>query len=73
MALNKAGFKSGIKALLNEMRTKEENADEYFADQLATLVDTYVKSATVTVNAGIAVTTSAGAGTTTTTGSGTLS
>lgn len=73
MPLNKATLKSGILNLLTEMRTKEENADEHFADQLATLIDAYVKSATVTVNPGIAVTTSTGAGATTAPGTGTLS
>lgn len=73
MPLNKPALKSGIQALLAEMRTKEENADEYFSDQLATLIDTYVKTATVTVSPGIAVTTSTGAGATTAPGSGTLS
>lgn len=73
MPLNKPALKSGIQALLAEMRTKEENADEHFADQLATLIDAYVKTATVTVNAGIPVTTSTGAGTTTAPGTGTLS
>ena len=73
MPLVKATLKSGIQALLTEMRTKEENADEYFADQMATLIDTYIKSATVTVVAGIPVTTSTGAGATTAPGTGTIS
>ncbi len=77
MALNKPGLKTGILGLLNEMRTKQENADEYFAEQLSTLIDTYVKTATVTVAAGIAVTTTGTAaaqtGATTSPGTGTLS
>lgn len=73
MPLLKPTLKSGIQALLTEMRTKEENADEYFADQLATLIDTYIKSATVTVAPGIAVATSTGAGATTAPGTGTIS
>lgn len=73
MPLLKPTLKSGIQALLTEMRTKEENADEYFSDQLATLIDTYIKSATVTVAPGIAVATSTGAGATTSTGAGTIS
>jgi len=77
MPLLKPTLKSGIQALLTEMRTKEENADEYFADQLATLIDTYIKSATVTVAPGIAVTTAGSAvaqsGATTAPGTGTLS
>jgi hypothetical protein len=73
MPLNKPALKSGIQALLTEMRTKEDNADEYFADQLATLIDTYVKTGTVTVAVGIPVTTSAGAGATSGPGTGTIS
>ena len=73
MPLVKATLKSGIKALLDEMRTKEDISDDYFADQLATLIDTYIKSATVTVAPGIAVTTSTGAGSTVAPGSGTIS
>lgn len=77
MPLLKPTLKSGIQALLTEMRTKEENADEYFADQLATLIDTYIKSATVTVAPGIPVTTAGSAvaqsGATTAPGTGTLS
>jgi len=77
MALVKATLKSGIQALLTEMRTKEEISDDYFADQLATLIDTYIKSATVTVIAGIPVATagspSAQTGVTTAPGTGTIS
>jgi|GEM_PF-1708157 hypothetical protein len=77
MALVKATLKSGIQALLTEMRTKEEISDDYFADQLATLIDTYIKSATVTVIAGIPVATAgsptAQTGATTAPGTGTLS
>ena len=77
MSLLKPTLKSGIQALLTEMRTKEENADEYFADQLATLIDTYIKSATITVAPGIPVTTAGSAvaqsGATTAPGTGTLS
>lgn len=73
MPLNKPVLKLGIQALLAEMRTKEENADEYFADQLATLIDTYVKTGTVTVAPGIPVATSTGAGATSAPGTGTIS
>lgn len=77
MPLLKSTLKSGIKDLMTEMRTKEENEDEYFADQLATLIDTYIKSATVTVAPGIPVATAGSAvaqsGATTAPGTGTLS
>jgi hypothetical protein len=77
MALVKATLKNGIKALLTNMRTKEEISDDEFADQLATLIDTYIKSATVTVAPGIAVSTAGSAaaqtGETTSLGTGTIS
>ena len=73
MPLVKANLKNGIKALLTDMRTKEAISDDEFADRLSTLIDTYIKSATVTVAAGIAVTTNTGAGTTTSPGTGTIS
>jgi hypothetical protein len=73
MALVKATLKSGIQALLADMRTKEENADEHFADQLAKLIDTYIKSATVATTVTGVCATPAGAGTITGSGTGTLS
>ena len=73
MPLNKPALKMGIEALLTEMRTKENNADEYFADQLSTLIDTYVKTGTVTVALGIPVVTNTGSGATTGPGTGTIS
>lgn len=73
MPLNKPILKSGIQALLTEMRTKEENSDEYFADKLADVIDQYVKTGTVTIQSGIAVTTNTGAGATTAPGTGTIS
>ena len=75
--LNKPILKAGILNLLTEMRTKEENADEYFADELSSLIDAYIKSSTVTVVAGIPVATAGSAaaqtGVTTGPGTGTLS
>lgn len=76
MALVKNTIKTGILNLLTDMRTKEEVSDEQFADQLSTLIDTYIKSATVTVAAGIPVSTAGTAaaqtGATTAPGTGTL-
>ena len=57
MALVKATLKAQILALTADMRTKENNADDYFATELSTIIDDYVKSATITVPAGIAVAT----------------
>jgi len=77
MALNKQALKSGILQLMNEMRTKTENADNEFAERLANLIDAFVKSGTVTVTVatGIPVSTAGTAaaqtGATTSTGTGT--
>ena len=73
MPLVKDTLKSGILGLLTQMRTKEENADEYFADQLSTMIDTYIKSATVTTTVTGTCATPAGAGTIAGAGNGTLS
>lgn len=70
-------LKSDILSLLTSMRKKTEVSDEEFAGQLATAIDTYIKSATVTVAAGIAVSTSGSptsqTGATTAPGTGTIS
>jgi|APMed6443717190_1056831.scaffolds.fasta_scaffold61818_3 hypothetical protein len=76
MALNKTALKSGIKQLMDDMLTREQNSNEEFATRLSDLFESFVKSGTVTVNAGIAVTTSgtavAQSGATTSTGTGTI-
>ena len=70
-------LKASILSLLTEMREKTEVSDDEFAERLATAIDDYIRSATVTVAAGIAVATSGGpssqTGTTTATGTGTIS
>lgn len=53
MALNKAGLKSGIVTLLTEMRSKDEVSDDQYAERLATLIDDYVKTATIKYNTGL--------------------
>ena len=73
MPLVKETLKTGIKGLLTDMRTKEEISDEYFADQLATLIDAYIKSATVTTTVTGTCATPAGAGTIAGSGQGNLS
>lgn len=77
MALVKSTLKASILSLLTSMRDKTEISDEEFADKLATAIDSYIKSATVTVAAGIAVTTSGSptsqTGVTTAPGTGTIS
>jgi hypothetical protein len=57
MALVKATLKSQIKSLMTDMRAREENSDDEFADRLSTIIDNYVKSATITVPAGQSVST----------------
>lgn len=77
MALNKPALKNGIKQLLTEMETKNEDAKDDFATELSNLIDTFVKGATVTVAAGIPVATAGTAtsqtGATTATGTATIS
>lgn len=53
MALNKEQLKEGVKTLMSEMRTREDNADDEFADRLATLVDAYVKTAAINYTNGL--------------------
>ncbi|WP_172918582.1 hypothetical protein [Capnocytophaga canis] len=57
MALNKEVLKQGIVALQQEMKTKTEPDEEYYAEQLATLIDAYIRSMEITIAAGIPVTT----------------
>lgn len=77
MALNKNALRNGIKQLMDDMRTREQDSNQEFATRLANLIDGYVKSGTVTVAAGIPVTTAgtatAQSGATTSTGTGTIS
>lgn len=77
MALDKASLQTGIQNLLTDMETKNDDSKALFASTLADLIDTYVKSGTVTVGAGIPVATTGSAtaqtGATTSTGTGTIS
>ena len=61
MALVKANLKVSILALVADMRTKENNADDEFADELSTIIHDYIKTATITVAAGIPVATAGSA------------
>lgn len=63
MPLVKDTLKTGIKSLITQMRAKEEIDDDYFADQLATLIDTYIKSGTVNTTVTGTCATPSGAGT----------
>lgn len=53
MALNKTQLKNDIVAIMVEMRTRTENADEEFADRLSTAIDDYVKEATIVYKRGL--------------------
>lgn len=76
MPLNKAALKSGIQSLAQNTADNEGSYAD-FADGLASLIETFVKSGTVTVPAGVAVSTTGTAaaqtGATTAPGIGTIS
>lgn len=76
MPLNKAALKSGIQVLAQNIAENEGSYAD-FADGLANLIDTFVKTGTVTVASGIPVATTGTAaaqtGATTSTGTGTIS
>ena len=55
------------------MITKEDDAFEYWADEMVKLIKAYIKSGKVTVKPGINVNTTGGSGATTTEGIGTIS
>lgn len=69
--LVKANLKKDILNLLTSSRSLTEVNDSEFAESLATIIDAYIKSATITVPAGITVSTTGSptAQTGTTTGS----
>ena len=73
MALNKQALKQGIIALQRDMLTKTDNSIEEYAERLASLIDTFVRSGEVTVQAGITLQAGTYAGVTTSTGTGTIS
>ena len=69
--LNKQALKQGIISLQRDMLTKTETSIEEYAERLATLIDTFVKSGEVIVQAGILVSTT-GTAAATSTGKGTI-
>lgn len=44
MALDKTSLKNGIQTLLTDMRSRDEDADDEFAERLSDLIDAFVKS-----------------------------
>lgn len=73
MALNKQALKQGIISLQRDMLTKTEPSMEEYAERLASLIDTFVRSGEVTVQAGITLQAGTYAGATTSEGKGTIS
>lgn len=73
MALNKQALKQGIISLQQDMLTKTEPSMEEYADRLASLIEAFVKSGEVTVQAGITLQAGTYTGATTGTGKGTIS
>ena len=77
MALNKEQLKQGIIRLQQDMLTKTDASMEEYAERLASLINDFVKSGEVTVQAGISVSTAGTAaaqtGSTTSVGTGTIS
>lgn len=76
MGLNKQALEQGIIALQQDMLTKTDAGMEEYAERLASLIDTFVRSGEVTVAAGITVSTAgtaaAQSGATTNVGKGTI-
>ena len=60
MPLNKSKLEQEINSLLSDMRTRTEVSDGEFSRRLAGIIDGYIKSATITVPAGITVSTAGG-------------
>lgn len=73
MALNKEQLKQGIITLQQDMLTKTEPSIEEYAERLANLIVTLVKSGEVMVQAGITLQAGAYTGATTSVGTGTIS
>lgn len=67
MPLNKTDLRNGIKGILTDMLSKEENSIDEFAIRLSDEIEKFVKSGTVTVS--VSTTGSASAQTGTGTGS----
>lgn len=74
MALQRTPLKQGISDLMKEMMGRTEPSYDEFAEKLSGLIETFVKTGTVTVATGIPVATAGSAaaqtGATTATGTG---
>lgn len=58
--LVKPTLQKQILDLLTDMRTRTEICDAEFASALADIIDAYIKSATITIAAGVPVSTTGG-------------
>lgn len=63
MALDKAGLQTGIKSLLAEMLIREQNSIDEFAQRLSSLLDIYIKTASIKYEGGLTTPTGAVTGT----------
>ena len=72
MGLNKEQLKQGIITLQQDMLTKTNSSTDEYAERLASLIDAFVKSGEVTVQAGITLQAGAYTGATTSVGKGTI-
>ena len=73
MGLNKEQLKQGIIRLQQDMLTKTDASMEEYAERLASLINDFVKSGEVMVQAGITLQAGAYTGATTSVGTGTIS
>ncbi|CVK17127.1 hypothetical protein Ga0061079_11629 [Apibacter mensalis] len=53
MALDKESLQAGIKSLLSEMLTRDSNSIDEFSKRLSSLIDNYVKTATIKYDGGL--------------------
>lgn len=53
MALDTTGLKNGIAQLMTDMRSKDINSDSEYAERLAALLETFVKSGTGKITEGV--------------------
>lgn len=74
MPISNSDIREQVNALINNTKGLEQSkAQEEFARGLANIIESALKSATVTIQPGIPVSTSGGPGTTTGSGTGSLS
>lgn len=57
MALDKKKLEAGIKGILTDMITRENNSFDEFAERLATEIDSYVKDAEIIYTGGLVAST----------------